>query len=412
MANRRILSFFAIAPLWVAIMSGALSLVREFAATFYPGKIPESQLFRLCSWSAFVISGGWAWWIVHAKAERFRLEIEERTPSLGVVIYEALLLLEGKFTEVFINAEITNDRINAPSLVSKYILRLEREGQTYMSAALLHDLENFSVVCVDDVPEDGVLVPHYFNREVLSDVASTISHLHPVEANLPHRGWLHYRFELPDWPHVEVETGGTEWHPEIVDEVGDVIAPEEWEPETVLVPTAKSAKSVSLWIEVPRGNSASSIAAIDHLGHRQICRVSEPEKESAKPSIQSVRIIALDLADEILKFSSERESAAPKSTYMPYYGSDTREMMDSFNRSAQEMNEKTTYNGCTVEMYIAQFKRKVAACLKDLGKFGYEDKELANLADTSKWNQSYYSTVKLVGQRLSDLAEKIPETST
>jgi hypothetical protein len=70
-----------VVPLWVGLMTGLLSLVREIAVTFVdsPNPLWQKKVFWSCVWIAFVISSIWAWIQEHNKflAERYKNELPE-----------------------------------------------------------------------------------------------------------------------------------------------------------------------------------------------------------------------------------------------------------------------------------------------------------------------------------------------
>ena len=250
-------------------MSGLFSLVREVSGTFFPGKVPGNQLFELCGWTAFFICGIWAWWAEHARWKALEEDLQNTVPQLIVIVYEAILETDFGYNDLFIDAEIENVRLNAPSLVRSYKAEIEVDGgRRYWSSNPLHDLEEFQSVCVEDNDdgEDDYVPEWLHNQQTLTDLTATIDHEHPVEANLPHRGWLHFRIDMPAWSSYLDPTNEQ-------NECSELFTPDEAILERIeLVQNAPCAKFAIASITVPGGNSASSIKTIEYLSHRRIVK--------------------------------------------------------------------------------------------------------------------------------------------
>jgi len=282
MPNKRDFRWLRAIPLWVGLMSGSLALLREVAGTFFPSKVPENKLFELCGWGAFFVCGVWAWWIEHgsckelsAEIERLNEEQKNTVPMLSIVVYEALLETRFGYNDLFVNAEIDNQRFAAPSLVTSYVATLEVGEHRYTNAVPLHDLNEYQSVCAEEITDEyGNPDMEYCNHETLKDLPGSIDHEHPVVANLPHKGWLHFRIDAPAWPTVEISTGRQVWMPSLCNSEGKEVAPEGYQEETRRVPNTSAAKYLILTIKVPRGNGASSISGISHEGHRRIIKAS------------------------------------------------------------------------------------------------------------------------------------------
>lgn len=58
-------SWLKIVPLWIAIMSGSLSVFREAYGIFVAQPVDSKSIFWQCAWIAFVVSAAIAWWQEH-----------------------------------------------------------------------------------------------------------------------------------------------------------------------------------------------------------------------------------------------------------------------------------------------------------------------------------------------------------
>jgi hypothetical protein len=72
-------SWLKIFPLWIAIMSGVLSIVRETYGMFVANPIDSKSIFWACARIAFILSAAIAWWQEHRAVRRFENATHTRT---------------------------------------------------------------------------------------------------------------------------------------------------------------------------------------------------------------------------------------------------------------------------------------------------------------------------------------------
>ena len=79
------LSWFQIAPLMVALMSGILALFREVVLIKSPEKAKDGQLFRRCVFITFIVSSVWLWVSEHQQTVELHARLDElATPQLSL----------------------------------------------------------------------------------------------------------------------------------------------------------------------------------------------------------------------------------------------------------------------------------------------------------------------------------------
>ena len=194
MAKRKDFSWLLIIPFWVALMSGALSLVREIAATFYPDKIPPSQLFRLCSWGAFVVSAAWAWWIEHAKflKEQDKNEGSRVEGQLFVGVVDSKRTTnDGQFEETsgcYVTILLTAANLNPPPAhLDRYATQLSLQIKERSYEGKYEVIPTERIEFVAEIPE-------IHNCNVF-DFFSALFRQFPMLDGEQHQGWLRFYFE-------------------------------------------------------------------------------------------------------------------------------------------------------------------------------------------------------------------------
>jgi hypothetical protein len=158
-------TWLKILPLWIAIMSGVLSLVRETYGMFAVNPIDSKSVFWSCARIALILSAGIAWWQEHQKV--LRLEKEAKTPSLTLAERASLdivaqMLRGASDAEVGVLICILNhEKIEAPQL----------QNAAKDRDAILHALEKWKHELIAEDIEHGTnrtfysIVPGY--REAL-----------------------------------------------------------------------------------------------------------------------------------------------------------------------------------------------------------------------------------------------------
>lgn len=71
------LSWLRVFPIMVGLMSGLLSIFREFLLFMAPGRVQEKPLFWACVRIAFVLSAATAWWFEHRTSSARAAQLEE-----------------------------------------------------------------------------------------------------------------------------------------------------------------------------------------------------------------------------------------------------------------------------------------------------------------------------------------------
>ncbi|HTU51001.1 MAG TPA: hypothetical protein VMF56_10420 [Acidobacteriaceae bacterium] len=197
MAKHRDFSGFSIVPLWVAIMSGLLSLVREFVATFYPNKVSQSGLFSFCCWTAFVISAGGAWWIEHQKLSKEMLK-NEGSRIEGQI---ALVFADSKKgaedgsgfellrTGCYLSALLSATNVNpAPAYLDRNAttFSIEIGGKTHFGQWVPLQMGRVDFIAINAALMNGNIF----------DFFSPTFGKFPMEDGAPRTGWM--RFFFPD----------------------------------------------------------------------------------------------------------------------------------------------------------------------------------------------------------------------
>ena len=202
------------------------------------------------------------------------LEREEGNPHLGLIVHEALLIPKENAADIFVDAEISNERAATTALVRSYEIRLEIGNKKYLTGRLIQDADSYESFNWGEEPEDGRLVERTWDHEALNDLSKEISAANPLINNLPRRGWLHFRLEsLPAWPLMEQPTGEYEWEHATVDGDGDEISPPEAVEKTVSVVNPRAARYVALVLFSPGESSSTFTFPINHSGTRRIRRL-------------------------------------------------------------------------------------------------------------------------------------------
>ncbi|HEV7857445.1 MAG TPA: hypothetical protein VGO91_02240 [Pyrinomonadaceae bacterium] len=137
MVNKGYWGWLKIAPIWVALMSGSFSLIREVVGYYQPEHTDPKPLFRLLGWTCFFISAVIAWIIkqrelVDEKAKNARPEI---TGEILEVYFQptAALSKVPVLTDLYITIKVylVNTRPKQTT-IKKYALMVNTdEGEYY-----------------------------------------------------------------------------------------------------------------------------------------------------------------------------------------------------------------------------------------------------------------------------------------
>ena len=107
------------------------------------------------------------------QALRLQQQIDDRNPLLTLAVYETLLSISGNDSaDVFLDTEISNLRFGTQATITRYHLRLERNGKEYKGKIAANDVSAYQVFNVYEVEENGQLVEEYANHESLVDLAA------------------------------------------------------------------------------------------------------------------------------------------------------------------------------------------------------------------------------------------------
>jgi hypothetical protein len=119
------LSLFKVVPIWAAIMTGSLSLVREAVTLFAqsPDPIWQKNIFWSCVWIAFIVSAITAWVLKHQEllAEKAKNASPEITGEIEKVHAES-------FVDCFLTIKVRIANNRAATTISGFSLAVKFEG--------------------------------------------------------------------------------------------------------------------------------------------------------------------------------------------------------------------------------------------------------------------------------------------
>ena len=143
-------------------------------------------------WACFL-----AWKDEHMALDKCRKMLELRLPSLGVEVWDVIVVPGLNSAEVFLDVSVSNGTPDTETLVREFLMEIEIAGKRFRAERNRVDLADYGLINRRDI-KGAIIAPNQFTP--MADLAMSMSEKNPILFGVPHRGWLHFPLrDLPYW---------------------------------------------------------------------------------------------------------------------------------------------------------------------------------------------------------------------